>query len=76
MMTASTDTERLSTSEAADLIGVSARTLERLRERGLGPPYVRLTPRVVFYSRRDLDQWVAGRRVEPERCSSGLEARA
>lgn len=56
---------RLTTPEAARLVGVAPRTLERLRERGEGPPYLRLTKRLVVYERDDLLGWIRSRRVEP-----------
>jgi predicted DNA-binding transcriptional regulator AlpA len=30
-----------------------------------GPPYVRLSERVVKYRREDVERWLAGRRVDP-----------
>ena len=45
----------------------SPRTLERWRERHVGPPYWKLAPRVVVYCKNELEQWIAARRVEPER---------
>lgn len=59
--------------QAADLIGVSERTLECWRSRGSGPPFVKISRRAVRYRREDIDQWV-GERVQrstsEERCSA------
>ena len=43
----------LYTVEAAFLLGLSPRTLEALRLRGGGPPYIQVTPKAVRYRRRD-----------------------
>jgi hypothetical protein len=45
--------------------GLSARTLERWRARGDGPPFVRLGRRRVFYRRADLVAWVEQSRQQP-----------
>ena len=52
----------LYTVEAAFLLGLSPRTLEALRLRGGGPPYIQVTPKAVRYRRRDLDAWLDARR--------------
>src|SRR5262245_5756314 len=46
--------------EAAYLVGLSVRTLESLRLRGGGIPYVKLG-RAVRYRRADVLQWAAGK---------------
>jgi predicted DNA-binding transcriptional regulator AlpA len=51
----------VSTKEAAVRIGLAASTLEKMRVRGDGPPYVRLTPRRVAYAVDTLDTWVRSR---------------
>ena len=53
--------EYLSTLEAASLLGVSARTLERFRVSGGGPPFCKLGHRV-SYTRSDVDGWAHSRR--------------
>ncbi len=45
--------------EAADLLRLSRRTLQRHRQAGTGPAYRRLGGRVV-YARADLIAWVEG----------------
>lgn len=47
---------------AADFIGSSARTLQRWRGTGEGPPYHRLGKRKVVYFRAELLAWLNGRR--------------
>ena len=51
----------LGTKEAAAYLGVAAKTLEKLRVTGKGPPYAKAGRRVI-YDRRDLDKWVAKRK--------------
>ena len=51
----------LFTSEAAFLLGLSPRTLETLRLKGGGPPYISVTKKAVRYRRSDLDQWIESR---------------
>jgi hypothetical protein len=51
----------LSTAEAARHCHLSGRTLEKRRLIGGGPPYHKVG-RLVFYSIRDLDEWIAGGR--------------
>jgi excisionase family DNA binding protein len=48
--------------EAAGLLRLSERTLERLRVTGLGPRFVR-TGRLVRYRECDLEEWIAERTV-------------
>ncbi len=52
---------RLSTKEAAAYLGVSARTLEKARVSGGGPPYHKIFARVI-YDTDDLDCWLKARR--------------
>jgi len=53
----------LSEREAARRLRVvSARSLQRLRLEGGGPPFVQLTGRRLGYLAADLDAWVAGQR--------------
>ncbi len=51
----------LSTREAAEYLGLSARTLDRYRVSGEGPVFHRFGGRV-RYTRADLDAWAAKRR--------------
>jgi excisionase family DNA binding protein len=48
--------------EAAQLLRLSERTLERLRVSGLGPKFCRMS-RSIRYRQTDLDQWIASRVV-------------
>jgi excisionase family DNA binding protein len=48
--------------EAACVLRLSERTLERSRVTGFGPPFVKAGRRVL-YRREDLDAWVASRVV-------------
>jgi predicted DNA-binding transcriptional regulator AlpA len=51
----------LRTPEAAAHIGLAPSTLDKMRVRGDGPPYMRLTPRSVIYAVDDLDAWARAR---------------
>ena len=46
---------------AAAYLGLSAKTLARMRVTGDGPPYAKAR-RLVIYDRLDLDRWVAARK--------------
>lgn len=61
----------LTPEQAAERIGVTSNYLAKLRISGNGPPYRRLSPRVIRYDLVDLEAWFDGRR---ERSTS--EARA
>jgi predicted DNA-binding transcriptional regulator AlpA len=48
---------------AAALLGCSARTLERWRAERSGPPFIKLSPRAIRYSRKALLLWLSERTV-------------
>ena len=56
------ESPHLSAREAAAWLGVSARTLHRMRERGGGPDHYRFGHRFL-YRIEDLERWAAERRV-------------
>lgn len=63
MAPAPTPDDLLTQKEAAPLVGVAPRTLERWRwSTNDGPPYIQVSPRCVRYRRGDLLAWVAERR--------------
>lgn len=47
--------------EAAAYIGLTKRFLEVRRQRGGGPPFVKVSARNVVYRVADLDRWMAER---------------
>jgi hypothetical protein len=51
----------LDTKQVAAWFGVSVQFLETGRHRGYGPPFLKLTPRMVRYSRQSVLQWLATR---------------
>lgn len=51
----------LKTKDASELLGMSKSTLEKLRLTGDGPVYVK-RGKSVFYTRKDLDEWIASNR--------------
>jgi hypothetical protein len=54
--------ELLNTSQLADEIDVSPRTVEGWRLTGEGPPYIRCGSRAVRYRRADVIDWLSARR--------------
>jgi predicted DNA-binding transcriptional regulator AlpA len=44
--------------EAADLLGLTPRFLERRRYVGDGPPFIRISARCVRYRSSDLREWI------------------
>jgi predicted DNA-binding transcriptional regulator AlpA len=53
----------LRTPAAAEYVGLSASTLEKLRLTGGGPAYFKSGRKIVVYRPQDLDEWLAlGRR--------------
>ena len=55
----------LEAAEVAHWLGVSPETLRGWRLRRTGPPFVRLTRKVVRYRRSDVETWIATS-VKPE----------
>jgi hypothetical protein len=55
--------QRLRRPAAAKYIGSSEGFLEKAAVTGEGPPYFRLSARLVVYDVEDLDDWLAARRV-------------
>lgn len=55
--------------EAAKYIRRSPGALRQLRYRNAGPPYIRADGRI-YYLRRDLDEWLAANRVDPQKVSA------
>lgn len=43
-------------------LGIAPRTLDAWQRRGLAPPAVHITRRVVRYRQADVDAWIAGHR--------------
>jgi len=49
--------------EAASVLRLSERTVERLRVSGLGPKFVRCGRRSIRYREQDLSEWIASQVV-------------
>lgn len=47
--------------EAADLLGLSIRTLQNWRVRGGGPRFVRISARCIRYRIADIEEWISAR---------------
>lgn len=57
--------EYLTEPEAASLLDVSPRTMQRWRYKGLGPDFIRWGERKVRYTRAALQAWAESRRGVP-----------
>jgi predicted DNA-binding transcriptional regulator AlpA len=60
------DNAILNTPQAAKVLNVTSKTLERWRKAGKGPKYVQLSERRVGYTGRNLREHVEANTVEPE----------
>lgn len=49
---------RLRAEQAAHYLGISRSTLAKWRMSGLGPPYHRCGPRIVYYLQHEIDAWL------------------
>ena len=56
------DRRILRTVEAAEYIGLTASSLEKMRGRGCGPRFVKLGSRAVGYRLDDIDRWIDAQR--------------
>lgn len=61
------DSPYLTTEAAAARLCVSPTTLERLRVRGDGPPFIAVSLRRIVYEREALDAWARSRAVQSAR---------
>ena len=53
----------LNEDEAARMLRLSTRTLQRKRLTGDGPPFIRLTERRIGYARETLESWIEQRQA-------------
>lgn len=60
---------------AASLLGMSARTMQRMRLDGGGPPYVQLTDRRIGYTETALHDWIRERTVTSTSAATALHMR-
>ncbi len=51
----------LTTTEAAEYLGVTPRCAEAWRVRGGGPPFIKISARAVRYRLSDLNRWIEER---------------
>jgi excisionase family DNA binding protein len=58
--------EYLTTEQAAALLGFTRRALENLRYRRTGPPFVRVGPKAIRYSKARLHEWLSTRETGPD----------
>ncbi len=55
----------ITTSVLAGMLGICPQTVVEYRRRGIGPRYFKIANQV-RYARRDIDAWIATRRVAPK----------
>jgi hypothetical protein len=58
------DDDLMSSGEVAVRLKTAPKTLQWWRQTGQGPPFIRISPRRVFYSRRALEQWLRKRTIQ------------
>ena len=52
----------LTTTQAAEYLGMTKSYIQRLRMTGEGPEYLRISPRRVLYLVEDINRWLEGQR--------------
>lgn len=66
----------LTTKQAAKFLGISEITLRRLRFKKIGPPWVKVSPKIIRYEQGDLVRYVKqqthGGSYEPVQAGQGL----
>jgi hypothetical protein len=67
------ETEYLTAMEAAEFLRCTRAALARQRHERRGPPFVRVSNRVIRYRLSDLRTWMESHRVEPETARTVLE---
>jgi predicted DNA-binding transcriptional regulator AlpA len=55
------DDELLTARQVAAMLSVSLATFKRIRQRGEGPPSIRVGKRAIRYRRRDVERWLQRR---------------
>jgi predicted DNA-binding transcriptional regulator AlpA len=66
----------LRTPEAAEYVGLSASTLEKLRLTGNGPVFQKAGPKIVVYFPEELERWLnANRRISTSVLESPIASR-
>lgn len=60
-MTAEHDQRYESPEDLEGRTGLSKKFWQERRAKGDGPPYIKLTPKVVLYRPQDVDTWIASR---------------
>lgn len=57
--------EYLTTTQLAERLSMPEGSLEQLRRRGGGPPFIRITPKLVRYNWADVETWFSERVNRP-----------
>jgi predicted DNA-binding transcriptional regulator AlpA len=64
-----------SPAELANMIGLSADTLERWRSKGEGPVFIRISPRRIAYAESDVELWLQSLRTKGSQQNTEKTAR-
>src|SRR5579859_4949344 len=57
--------ELLNEAQTAELLGVAPGTLTDWRGQRIGPPWVKMTNRLIRYRRADVEKWLSDRTIDP-----------
>ena len=57
----------MSIEELAEYLGESKRTIYRYIQTGDCPPYIRLTKKNIKFDKKDVDDWLASKKVTPQK---------
>jgi predicted DNA-binding transcriptional regulator AlpA len=63
--------EYVDSNAAAAILGTTARALENMRHRRVGPPFVRLGRKLVRYRVAAIHEWMSARTCAPAATSKG-----
>lgn len=61
----------LSIEDFADYLGESKRTIYRYIQTGDCPPYIRLTKKNIKFDKKDVDEWLESKKINPLKSDVG-----
>jgi len=57
----------MSIEELAEYLGESKRTIYRYIQTGDCPPYIRLTKKNIKFDKKDVDDWLESKKINPQK---------
>jgi hypothetical protein len=63
----------LSPAQVADALGISTRTLQRMRADGIGPSFVVVTRGCIRYPAHVVAEWLDGRTIDPADATAAVD---